>query len=194
MTMGLTGHSMMEPVEGTMMVLHCKGGLNLSTVIGTFGSRDQAEKAVRSLRDKGFTQDEISIIGKDSGQQGRTDTEAGEADPGGAGGLGNATSGTAWGGALGGLAGLLAGAGALAIPGIGPVVAAGPLAATLSGAVTGGVAGGLLDLGIPAERGQFYEEELKRGRYLGVIDTESDMAEEAARIMRENGASDVEVH
>ncbi|MGI6567043.1 MAG: hypothetical protein GX341_09730 [Firmicutes bacterium] len=160
----------------------------MSTVIGTFASREQAEKAVRALRDRGFTEDEISVIAKGGGAQG--DAEAGgDMDA-----MGDAGQGTAWGGVLGGAAGLLAGVGALAIPGIGPIVAAGPLAATLSGAVTGGVAGGLLDLGIPEERGRYYEEEVKKGRFLAVIDTEADMVEDAARIMRDSGAADVESH
>jgi hypothetical protein len=166
-----------------------EGGLFLSTVIGTFAAREQAEKAVRALRDKGFTEDEISIIAKGSGQG-----EGFETADDNMGDLGGASGGTTWGGVLGGTAGLLAGVGALAIPGIGPIVAAGPLAATLSGAVTGGVAGGLLDLGIPEDRGQYYEGEIKKGRFLTVIETESGMVEDAARIMRENGAADVESH
>jgi len=161
----------------------------LSTVIGTFASRDQAEKAVRALRDKGFTEDEISVIAKGGGKGGDFETAADDM-----GGMAGASDGTAWGGALGGIAGLLAGVGALAIPGIGPIVAAGPLAATLSGAVTGGVAGGLLDLGVPEDRGQYYEQEVQKGRFLAVIDTESGMVEDAARIMRDNGAADVESH
>lgn len=164
-------------------------GIVLSTVIGTFADRNQAEKAVKALRDRGFTEDEISIIAK-GGNQGGGDFEAADSDM----ALGGVGEGTTWGGVLGGAAGLLAGVGALAIPGIGPIVAAGPLAATLSGAVTGGVAGGLLDLGIPEDRGQFFEEEVRRGRFLTVIETESGMVEDAARIMRDNGAADVEAH
>ncbi|NMB45901.1 MAG: hypothetical protein GX998_05750 [Firmicutes bacterium] len=161
----------------------------MSTIIGTFSSREQAEKAVRALRDKGFTEDEISVVAKRGGQQGDFETAGDDM-----GGMGGASQGTAWGSALGGVAGLLAGVGALAIPGIGPIVAAGPLAATLSGAVTGGVAGGLLDLGIPEERGRYFEEEVKKGRFLTVIDTDSGMVEDAAKIMRDNGAADVESH
>ena len=161
----------------------------MSTVIGTFGSREQAEKAVRALRNKGFTEDEISVVAKRSDKQGDFETAGDDM-----GGMGKASDGTAWGSALGGVAGLLAGVGALAIPGIGPIVAAGPLAATLSGAVTGGVAGGLLDVGIPEDRSRYYEEEVKKGRFLAVIDTDSGMVEDAARIMRDNGAADVESH
>ncbi|HHY47360.1 MAG TPA: hypothetical protein GX506_08710, partial [Firmicutes bacterium] len=94
----------------------------------------------------------------------------------------------------GGAAGLLAGLGALAIPGIGPIVAAGPLAATLSGAVTGGLVGGLVDLGIPDERGRYYEERVKQGGVLTAVKTDARKADEAARILRESGATDVEMH
>ncbi len=156
----------------------------MSTVVGTFQSRDEAEQAVRRLRDKGFTEDEISIVAKGEGQGDGQATN--NAD--------GAADGATWGGVLGGAAGLLAGIGALAIPGIGPIVAAGPLAATLTGAASGGLAGGLLDMGVPDDRGRYYEDEVKRGRVLAAVDTESQMAEDAAQIFRENGASDVEVH
>ena len=110
-------------------------------------------------------------------------------------GAADVSEGTTWGGALGGLTGLLAGAGALAIPGIGPIIAAGPLAATLSGAVAGGVAGGLIDLGIPEDRGRYYEEEVKRGKILAVIESDDDnKLEDAVDVLREYGANDVETH
>jgi uncharacterized membrane protein len=88
----------------------------------------------------------------------------------------------------------LAGVGALAIPGIGPIVAAGPLAGALSGAVTGGVAGGLIDLGIPEDKGRQYEENLKQGGVLAVIETSDDKANDASSILRQYGAKDVETH
>ena len=137
------------------------------------------------MRARGFRDNEISVVARgQQGQGGRGDQEAGA----------DVSEGITWGGALGGIAGLLAGVGALAIPGIGPVVAAGPLAATLGGAVTGGVAGGLLDLGIPENRGRFYEEELKKGKMLAVVQTDTGRIDEAAQILRDNGASSVESH
>lgn len=162
----------------------------MSTVIGVFKQTEAAEKAVKALRDRGFGENEISIIAKDEGKTMKRDMEtSGEL-----GGAENISDGTAWGGALGGIAGLLAGVGALAIPGIGPIVAAGPLAGALSGAVTGGVAGGLIDLGIPEERGQEYEKQLKAGGILAVIETSDDKVSEAGEILRRNGAQDVESH
>lgn len=162
----------------------------MSTVIGVFNQMEAAEKAVKTLREKGFEENEISVVAKDEGKTVKRDMEAGgelgEAE--------NIADGTAWGGAIGGVAGLLAGVGALAIPGIGPIVAAGPLAGALSGAVTGGVAGGLIDLGIPEERGREYEKQLKQGGILAVIETSEDKANDAADILRRNGARDVESH
>lgn len=162
----------------------------MSTVIGVFRDVKTAEEAVRALRNKGFKDNEISIVAKDEqGKNRKRDMEAGNE-------MGTDTigDGTAWGGALGGVAGLLAGVGALAIPGIGPIVAAGPLAGVLSGAVTGGVAGGLIDLGIPEERGRQYEQELKKGGILAVIETSHDKVNDASSILRQNGAKDVETH
>lgn len=166
------------------------GNIVVSTVIGVFKESESAEKAVKTLRDKGFNENEISIIARDEGKTVKRDMEVG----GDLGGAENIGDGTAWGGALGGIAGLLAGVGALAIPGIGPIVAAGPLAGALSGAVTGGVAGGLIDLGIPEERGQEYEQQLKSGGILAVIETSEDKISEASQILRRNGATDVESH
>ncbi|HHX01914.1 MAG TPA: hypothetical protein GX739_04490 [Firmicutes bacterium] len=162
----------------------------MSTVIGVFNQTEAAEKAVKALREKGFTENEISIIAKDQGKTKKGDMEVG----GDFGTNENIADGTAWGGALGGLAGILAGVGALAIPGIGPIVAAGPLAGALSGAVTGGVAGGLIDLGIPEERGREYEQKLKAGGILAVVETSEDKVNEASEILRNNGANDVESH
>lgn len=165
----------------------------MSTVIGVFRDISTAESAVKALRNKGFTDNEISIVAKDSKGKGAGksgDMEAGSDF----GGTDSIADGTTWGGALGGVAGLLAGVGALAIPGIGPIVAAGPLAGVLSGAVTGGVAGGLINLGIPEERGRQYEQDLKQGGILAVIETSEDKVNDASSILRQNGAKDVESH
>jgi outer membrane lipoprotein SlyB len=104
------------------------------------------------------------------------------------------SGGVATGGAIGGAAGLLAGVGALAIPGIGPLVAAGPIAAALSGAVTGGIAGGLIDWGIPEESGRRYEDRVKEGKIVAAVRSNDDKVEDAADILRRNGAYDVETH
>lgn len=154
----------------------------LKTVIGLFDSRDPAERAVSALRARGF-HEEISILAADKGRAG------GGAQPG-----GSMATGATTGGVLGGLAGLAMGVGALAIPGIGPIVAAGPIAGLFSGAATGGIAGGLIDWGIPAERGKFYESKVKEGKILASVRTNDTKVNDAAQILRQNGAHDVETH
>lgn len=167
----------------------------MATVVGVFSNRQDAEKAVKALRDQGFEK-EISIAAKDDRQgqgrgRGQSDMEAGnEAGM----GMGNVSDGTAWGGALGGVNGLLAGVGALAIPGIGPIVAAGPLAAALTGAVAGGVAGGLLDMGIPEQEGKGYEEDIKQGRVLAIVEADGTRADTAEDLFREMGADRVKTY
>lgn len=163
----------------------------MSTVVGVFDDRSQAEKAVNEIRKAGITDDKISIAAREEQvrEKGRGDHENGDMlrDN-------DMTTGATTGGTLGGLAGLLAGAGALAIPGVGPIIAAGPIAAGLSGAAAGGLAGGLVDLGIPREKGQEYEEEIKRGGLLAVVETDDNKVNDVASYMKRNGARKVEKH
>ncbi len=162
------------------------------TVLGVFDSNDQAERAVDELQRQGFKTDEISIVAREStardGREGGRGTRGREDD------MGSLSGGIATGGALGGAAGLLASMGALAIPGIGPIVAAGPIAAVLGGAATGGLAGGLIDWGIPEESGQRYQERVKEGKIVAMVRSSDDKVEEAANIFRRHGARDVETH
>jgi len=158
------------------------------TVLGVFDSVDKAERAADDLKSKGFSSDEISVVAKEgSARRGEGDRDRGTMSQ-------NITGGVTTGGAIGGAAGLLAGVGALAIPGIGPIIAAGPLAAALTGAVTGGIAGGLIDWGIPEESGRRYEEHVKEGKIVAAVKTSDDKVEEAAEILRRHGAYDVETH
>ena len=155
-------------------------------VIGVFDSKRQAEQAIQALRQQGFTNEEISIVAKKDGKGG-----------GGQGGEyveDDITDGALTGGTLGGIGGLILGAGALAIPGVGPIIAAGPIAAALGGAVAGGVAGGLIDWGIPAEVSERYEQEVAQGGVLAVISTTGQKVDQAAQVLRQNGAKNVESH
>ncbi len=159
-----------------------------TTVIGVMQDHRRAEEALRSLREKGFNENEISIVAKD--EEKKKDGREGDlsySDQ-------NLADGSVTGGALGGVAGLLMGAGALLIPGVGPIIAAGPLAGALTGVVTGGIAGGLIDFGIPEERGKYYEERVKQGDILVAIKTNENKVDTAASILREFGAKDVESH
>jgi uncharacterized membrane protein len=150
------------------------------TVISTFPNKEAAERAVNTLRQQGYDK-EISVIAKDNEKQNNNEPDT-------------LTDGTSTGGVLGGLAGLAVGAGALAIPGVGPIIAAGPIAGLLSGAAAGGIAGGLVDYGIPKERSEYYEDKVKQGHALVSVQAAPDKTQNAADVLRREGAQDVEVH
>lgn len=154
------------------------------TVVAVFENHQQADNSVMQLRQKGFRQEEISVVAK---QHQQTDEMGGTYND-------SIVDGAATGSALGGIGGLMAAAGALAIPGFGPIIAMGPLAAILGGAVAGGVAGGLVDYGVPADRGKEYEAHLEGGNVLAVIRAEASKAGKAAEIFRQTGALKVETH
>jgi len=159
----------------------------VSTVIGIFDDRSQAENAMHEIRNAGITDDEISIVAKedivkDEGEQDRGNL------------TGEISRGATTGGTIGGLAGLIAGAGALTIPGIGPIVAAGPIAAGLTGVAAGGITGSLVDMGIPEDRGEYYEEEVKKGSIVATVEADKAKINEVASYMRRNQARDVEIH
>lgn len=126
--------------------------------------RAQAERIIDRLLVAGFSSSEISVLMPETDSRhdiGHVkNTKAPE----------GAATGAATGGVAGGVIGLLAGIGALAIPGVGPLIAAGPIMAALSGAAvgaaTGGVVGGLIGLGIPEIEAKIYQEKLKTGNYL----------------------------
>lgn len=155
------------------------------TVVGLFRKTIAAERAVRDLKNAGFTDQQIGVMMRDPDQERRlaeqTGTKAGEA----------AAAGAITGGALGGLVGVLAGIGALVIPGIGPIVAGGALASTLAGAGIGAAAGGLLGalvgLGIPEEEARYYEMGLQSGAILVSVDAGA-RAVEARNILVNAGA------
>ena len=189
--------------------------MSKKTVIGVFKSHGQAEKAVKELTQKGFKESEINLLtaggkeagrgGGQGGRQGYGQTTMGTMGTygGGRGGdnvnMTNAagediSEGVTTGGTIGGLAGLLAGAGALAVPGFGPLLAAGPIAGALTGAVTGGVAGGLIDYGLPEDRGRYYEQEAKQGNIVAFLKCDESKVNDVAQIFRSNGATDVETH
>jgi len=107
---------------------------------------------------------------------------------------GDVNTGVWTGAAIGGAGGLLAAAGLFAVPGIGPILALGPLAAGLTGAAAGGLVGGLVDLGIPAERSEYYEGQVRQGKILAAVETEEGEEEKVRRILEDHGATDVETH
>ncbi|MDU4959725.1 MAG: general stress protein [Sporomusaceae bacterium] len=179
---GMSAQPAMSTAQASGQQANAAGGQKV--VIGVFQSRSEAEQAVSQLRSQGFSDQEINIVSK-QGKQGQNQTEYAEDD---------ISDGALTGGTLGGIGGLLLSAGALAIPGLGPIVAAGPIAAALSGAVMGGIAGGLIDWGIPEEVSRRYENSVKQGGILAVIRTSAGSVNQAASILRQNGAKDVEAH
>ncbi|HEV8633056.1 MAG TPA: hypothetical protein VG370_02275 [Chloroflexota bacterium] len=153
-----------------------------TTVVGVFGNRDQADRAVEELRRVGFRDDQIGYAMR--GADGETvATETGGTAAG---------EGLATGAVIGGLVGAAA---ALLIPGIGPVVAGGVLASVLGGAAVGAAAGGILGalvgMGIPEEEASYYESEFQAGRVLVTVKCEQRCAQ-AQEVMRRFGAYDVE--
>ncbi|ABO49032.1 conserved hypothetical protein [Desulforamulus reducens MI-1] len=159
----------------------------MKTITGFFSSQGQAERAISELRRIGFDK-EISMVakGEEKGQEGPMTTNFTGGD--------GVADGAVSGATIGGLAGLALGAGALAIPGFGPLIAAGPIAAMLSGAATGGVAGGLADYGIPAAKGEEFENRIREGKMLVTVKSADDKAERAAQALKESGGDHVEIH
>ncbi|MFM9277194.1 general stress protein [Paenibacillus jiagnxiensis] len=140
-------------------------------IVGVFDTEREASRAIEDLKLQGIPRDEISVITKDRDDLNAISEETGTKAPQGV------ATGAATGGLLGGVAGLLAGIGALAIPGIGPILAAGPIAATLTGAAVGagagGLVGGLVGLGIPEDEAREYESYVDQGKILVLVDSDS---------------------
>ncbi len=158
------------------------------TITRLFDSQTDARAAVTALEAAGFPHADISIIARDTTTGTTTTTTDGEATETGAGT--GATIGTV----LGGGAGLLAGIGALAIPGVGPVVAAGWLVAALTGAGVGAAAGGLVGsltgAGVDAADAEVYSEGVNRGGSLVTLRTDDTRASEAEMILDRHNAAD----
>jgi len=159
-------------------------------VVCVVDSREVAEMIVGQLHAVGFRPSDISVLlpnaegTRDFAQQNSTKAPEG------------AATGVVAGGALGGTIGLLAGIGALAIPGLGPFIAAGPLMAALSGAAAGAAAGGvtgaLVGMGIPEYEAKLYEGYVKGGSLLIAVHTEdAEQRKIAKRMFDQAGARDI---
>ncbi|MGE7610837.1 general stress protein [Paenibacillus sp. NPDC101420] len=137
-------------------------------IVGIFDTEQEATRAIEGLHNQGFSNDEISVITRDRDELRHISDDTGTKAPEGV------ATGAATGGVLGGVTGLLAGIGALAIPGIGPILAAGPIVATLTGvavgAGAGGLVGGLIGLGIPEDEAKEYEGYVDSGKILVLVE------------------------
>jgi uncharacterized protein (TIGR02271 family) len=160
-----------------------------STVVGVFNDSEDARDAIEALKDNGFAADTISILSPD-----RQATQAIAEDTGTHAGSGAATGAVA-GGILGGVGGWLVGIGALAIPGVGPFIAAGAFATAIGGAAIGAglgaIAGALVGMGVPEEHAKYYEGEAKAGKTLVTVRADG-RYDDAQQILRDHGAYDIE--
>jgi len=161
-----------------------------TAAFGIYTNEATAETAVDQLLAAGFSNDDVSVLmsdvkgSKDFAAEKNTKAPEGTA------------AGVGVGGVLGGALGLLAGIGALAIPGVGPLIAAGPIMAALAGLGVGGAVGGfvgaLVGMGIPEYEAKRYEGRLKEGGILVSVHCET--SEEVARakdLLKATGAQDI---
>lgn len=152
-------------------------------IIGIFKTEDLAIRAIEGLRSSGYRDDEISIITKDEEKYNALTNKVGKDVTNEKDAAGGAAAGAVTGGTIGGFGGLLLGLGALAIPGVGPIVAAGPIAAAITGALAGGAVGGLagalIDYGVPEIEAKEYEERINAGDILILVDDDEQKRDEA---------------
>jgi hypothetical protein len=161
-----------------------------TAAFGIYASREMAENAVDRLIAAGFRNEDISVLlqdnvgTKDFAHEKHTKAPEGTA------------TGVVAGGLIGGTIGLLAGIGTLAIPGLGPLIAAGPIIAALtgvgSGGIVGGVIGALVGMGIPEYEAKRYEGRIKEGGILLSVHCDSsEWVSKAKTLLRETGAEDI---
>ncbi|HEY9679288.1 MAG TPA: hypothetical protein V6C76_14875 [Drouetiella sp.] len=162
----------------------------MHSVAGIVHTRVEAESLADSLVNSGFAVDEVSVLfpdkgaGKDFAHDNSTKAPEG------------ATAGASTGGLLGGALGLAAGVGALAIPGVGPLIAAGPIMAALSGAAVGaavgGIGGALIGMGIPEYEAKMYEGKIRDGNFLVAVQcVDKDQVKLAEDCFKSVNATDV---
>jgi hypothetical protein len=161
-----------------------------TAVFGIFPDRSAVEEAVEHLRSAGFRSTDVSVLFPDN--KGTKDfaheknTKAPE----------GATTGGVAGGIAGGVLGWLTGIGALAIPGLGPLVAAGPIVAALAGAgavgTLGGIVGALVGMGIPEYEAKRYEGRIREGGILVSVHCDSsDWIKRAKEVMEQTGGQEI---
>ena len=160
------------------------------SVLGIYSSRSGVENAIGMLRDSGFSHSDVSVLLPENLGSKELATEKGSKAPEGA------TAGAGSGAVIGGALGWLAGIGALAIPGLGPFIAAGPIMAALAGAGVGGAVGGftgaLVGLGIPEYEAKRYEGRIRKGGILISVHCDtSDEIKRAKEILERSGAEDI---
>jgi hypothetical protein len=164
--------------------------MNSFSVFGMYSSRENAENAVDRLVAECFKREEISVLLRDRVESKAFAHEKNTKAPEGA------TTGAVAGGVIGGALGLLAHIGVLAIPGLGPLIAAGPVIAALTGIGSGGMLGGfigaLVGMGIPEYEAKRYEGKIREGGILlSVRCDNANAVSRAQTVLKETGADDV---
>ncbi|MCM3693091.1 general stress protein [Neobacillus niacini] len=133
-------------------------------VVGVYETEQEAIVAIEALVKQGYDKQDICVIGKDLKDVNHIADETGTVVE------EKAATGALTGGTFGGITGLLVGVGALAIPGAGPIIAAGPIASsiigTIAGAGVGGLTGALIGMGIPDDEAEYYGNSVKEGKIL----------------------------
>ena len=156
-------------------------------VVGVFDDRVVAEGALQALKAAGFAADQVSAVMLQAPESEPHQPNTGPTRV-------DETTGILAGGALGGLAGWLIGATAVAVPGLGALLAAGALVGALGGAGIGAAAGGLLgylvDRGLTHEEAHYYHERLRHGATLVTVHADGSRADEARTILHQRGAHD----
>jgi len=161
-----------------------------SVVFGIYSTRDAVEEGLQCLREADFRNEDISILFPENvGNKDFAHVKATKAPEG-------ASTGAVTGAVVGGVLGWLAGLGAIAIPGVGPFIAAGPIMAALAGigvvGAVGGIAGALIGLGIPEYEAKRYEGRVKKGGFLvSVHCDDSKWVNTAKKILADTGAEDI---
>lgn len=176
------------------------------TVVALYDTFEDANAAVRELVDNNFPRENISMMANDQSGEFSNQLNRSTTDPKLEEEVSNTAEGAGVGASigatLGGIGGLLVGLGALTIPGIGPVIAAGPLATALAGlagagagalagGVTGGLIGALVDSGVPEETAQYYSEGVRRGGTLVSVNTDETLSGRAVNIMNRHNPIDI---
>jgi hypothetical protein len=161
-----------------------------TSVFAIYSTRAGAEQAANALLNAGFISSDISVLLPENLGSREIGTEKATKAPEGA------TAGAGTGAVLGGALGLLAGIGAIAIPGVGPLIAAGPIMATLAGmgvgGAVGGLAGALVGVGIPEYEAKRYEGVIQKGGILlSVHCSTSDEVSRAKNILKGTGGEDI---
>jgi hypothetical protein len=175
--------------------------VQLKTIVGLYDDLNDARNAVQELAQAGVRRDDINLVAHASAEEysryfdteGRYRSDGVDVDSSSASG---AAAGAGVGAIIGALGGLVLGLSLIPIPGIGPIVAAGPLASALTGAGVGAVVGGLIGaltgIGVPEEHAGYYAEGVRRGGSLVIVKTDATMLDNISTILNRHNPVDVE--